>query len=257
MMLLDDTFREQYKNYMLPSKQYNNVLDKTQLDQLVDFMFKKTDNWRTSPTGNLFFSGNLDKLGEDYIVPWLGDIIKDTIDFNEVYQIKGNFFHTPHQYGVHTDMPEPNNGYNHNRITYRSILIPLYILPSTKSHITFYDQRVLDTGCTLDHGPHQSTTHYRSFNDYSKIDHVYTLEGKTKISDKPMTEEEYKRNFLHWAPTTIERYTGLSVENTFEWTPGSVITFDTAQIHSSNCGETPFKTKAGLRLSLFKYIKRV
>ena len=251
MLIFDNDYREQYKKFMLKSKQYLNVLDKEQRDKLVDFMFKETENWRTSPTGNLFFRGNFKTLGERYIIPWLSHIIGDTIDFDKVTSWQGNFFHTPHQYGIHTDMPEPDNEFNENKITYRSILIPLYILPEKRCHITFFDQRVIDTGCTLDYGPFQSTTHYRSFTDYSLIDHVYTLEGPTTISDKDMTREEFEMNFFHQAPSTIERYKGLTVENTFDWQPGSVITFDTAQIHSSTQGKTPFKTKAGLRISLF------
>lgn len=257
MMIFDDDFRERYEKVMMPSKCYKDVLNEDQLNQLVEFMFRKTASWRTSNTGNLFFSGNLDELGETYIIPWLKDIIGDTINFDEVYQIRGNFFHTPHQYGIHTDMPEYGNTNSVNIMPYRSILIPLYILPKkTLTHITFYDQRVLDYGCTLDYGPYKSTTHYRSFTDYSKIEHVYTLEGKTEISDTPISQEEYEKNFFHWAPSSIERYTGLSVENNFEWTPGNVYTFDTAQIHSSNCGEHPFKSKAGLRLSLMKFYRR-
>ena len=150
-------------------------------------------------------------------------------------------------------MPEPNNEFASNKMTYRSILIPLYILPpQRKTYITFFEQRVIDTGCTLDWGPFKSTTHYRSFTDYSLIDHVYNLEGPTTISDEDMTQEEFEKNHFHEAPSTIERYKGLRVENTFEWTPGTVMTFDTAQIHCSTLGEPAFKTKAGLRISLLK-----
>ena len=252
MLRIDDDYRNQYRKFMMKSKQYNDVLDKDQRDQLVTFMFKETENWRTSPTGNLFFRGNFATLGEKYILPWLSEVINDTIDFDSVTSWQGNFFHTPHQYGIHTDMPEPNNQFSENRITYRSILIPLYILPERTTHISFFDQRVIDTGCTLDYGPFKSTTHYRSFTDYSLIEHVYDLDGTTTIADRPMLKEEFEKHFLNQAPSTIERYTGLTVENTFDWTPGSVITFDTAQIHCSTLGKEPFKTKAGLRISLFR-----
>lgn len=252
MLRIDDDYRDQYRKFMMKSKEYKNALDKDQRDRLVDFMFRETENWRTSPTGNLFFRGNFKRLGEEFIVPWLGDLISDTIDFDSVTSWQGNFFHTPHQYGIHTDMPEPNNEFSENKITYRSILIPLYILPDRTTHMTFFDQRVIDTGCTLDWGPYKSTTHYRSFTDYSLIEHVYTLDGLTTIGDEDMTQEEFEKNHFHEAPSSIERYKGLSVENTFEWTPGTVMTFDTAQIHCSSLGNPPFKTKAGLRISLFR-----
>ena len=65
-----------------------------------------------------------------------------------------------------------------------------------------------------------------------------------------MPEEEYIKAGLDKAPSPIERYHGLSVENSYEWVPGDVHTFDTAQIHRSTLGTPKFKTKAGLRISL-------
>lgn len=253
-MKFDNGFKNEYvAKYVKPSMQYENVFTEEQLKELAEFMFRKTETWRTSPTGNLFFRGNFKTLAKDFVVPIIKDIVKDEIDFDKVTTYSGNFFHTPHQYGIHTDMPEIDNTFEKDDITYRSLLIPLYLEPKhNKSKIVFYDQRVVDSGCTFDNGGWKSTTHYRSFDDYTLIDNVYTIkDGWCDIETvNKMTEDEFVKHELFRAPSPIERYNGLTIENSFDWQPGSLYTFDTASVHSSTIGKPFFKCKGGLRISL-------
>ena len=115
----------------------------------------------------------------------------------------------------------------------------------------WFNERIVDNGCTLDYGPDKSVTHYRSFTNYNDIENVYTLDGPSKIDPTNiMSNEEFEKHGLTEAPSIMDRYNGISVENSFEWTPGDVFVFDTAQVHSSTQGAQPFVTKAGLRISL-------
>ena len=255
-MIFDAGYRQQYvENYMRESKCYTNVFNEKECTELSEFMFRKTKSWRTSSTGNLFFSGNFRTLVKDIIYPKLKDIIpNDIIDWTIIDNVAGNFFHTPHQYGIHTDMPEEQNSFDSNTMVYRSLLIPLYLLgPKQKKplRMIWFNERIVDNGCTLDYGPDKSVTHYRSFSDYNDIENVYTLDGPTKIDPTNiMSNEEFEKHGLTEAPSIMDRYNGISVENSFEWTPGDVFVFDTAQVHSSTQGAQPFMTKAGLRISL-------
>jgi len=247
-MIFDNKFRKQVEKYLSESKHYPDIFNKDEINELVDFMFKGTKWWRTSPTGNLFLGGNFNQLFEKHIK----HKIENLLDTSLIKTCSGNFFHTPHQYGVHTDMPEPDNTYDKSEVTYKSILVPLYMLPDTHNgRIVFYDQRVIDSGCTFDWGPHRSTTHYRSFTDYSKIDHVYTFDKgyHTIDTNEKMSQEIFENSGLQYAPSKIDRYHGLSIENSFPWLPGSLYVFDTCQVHSSTLGEKSFITKAGLRIS--------
>ena len=124
-MILDAGYRQQYvENYMRESKCYTNVFNETERTELSEFMFRKTKAWRTSNTGNLFFSGNFRTLVRDLIYPKLKDIVpNDIIDWNIIDNVAGNFFHTPHQYGIHTDMPEVKNSFDSNTMVYRLSLI--------------------------------------------------------------------------------------------------------------------------------------
>ena len=56
-MKFDTGFKNEYvAKYVKPSMQYQDVFTEEQLKELAEFMFRKTQTWRTSPTGNLFFS---------------------------------------------------------------------------------------------------------------------------------------------------------------------------------------------------------
>lgn len=254
-MIFDDGFRKEYvEKYMEESVVHQNVFDEDKIKTLCEFMFRSTGSWRVSKTGNLFFSGNFRQLVQDYIKPWTKDVLQDTSwDWDKVYTVGGNYFHTPHQYGIHTDMPAPDDHWDSDLVTYKSMLIPLYINPGkSKCKMVYYDQRVVDSGCTLDYGPFSSTTHYNSYTDYSQIKNVYTLDGPTTIDREKtkMSHDDFLLYELNKAPSTIERYHGLSVEHSYDWTPGDLHVFDTAQIHSSTLGDKPrFKTKAGLRIT--------
>ena len=48
MLLIDNDYIQQYRKFMLPSKQYNDVLDEDQRHKLVDFMFKETETVTTT-----------------------------------------------------------------------------------------------------------------------------------------------------------------------------------------------------------------
>lgn len=241
-----------HSEYISPAEEYTDVFTIEELKELEYFMFRRTKHYRYSNTGNLFFSGNFKELFKEFIEHKVENILDTSI----ISTVSGNFFHTPHQYGIHTDMPEPDNTYDDNHYVYKNILIPLYKLPEASNlKMIFYDQRVVDNGCTLDYDKFKSTTHYRSFTDYSLIENVFDVhKNSIKIGNTPMSQEEFKKHELNYAPSPIERYTGLTVENSFDWLPRSMYIFDTSQIHSSTLGKPKFITKGGLRLSLIRKV---
>lgn len=248
-MKYDIGFRKQTQSYLSSAYCYENIFDEKELDIITNFMFQKTRQHIKSKSGNLFFIGNIDKIFNSNIKHKL----ENYLDVSPITRINGNFFHTPHEYGIHTDMPkirESKELYGQDDMTYKSILIPLYALPEQHNgKMVFYDQRVIDSGVNLNYKQYAGTDeHYRNFDDYSLIDNVYSFkEGYHKIdTSKKMTQKDFEKFGLD---SPIERYDGLSVENSFDWKPGSLFIFDTCQVHSSTIGQIPFVTKAGLRLN--------
>jgi hypothetical protein len=234
--------QEELIKYFSEATCHYDIFSREELIELTDFMFNKTTEWQLgNHAGLLQLLGNFDELFE-----MLKPKLRPYVDVDMATSIEGNFFHTAGQYGIHTDTPE-RGAWLDNCTPYKSIIIPLYLLPkSSKCGIIFYDQRIADVGVTLDKG---STTisHYDSITDYSTLDNVYTGNGKKIIiGDEPFPQKLMDE----YGIVNKNRHRGLSVEHHFDWKPGSLITFDTAQVHESTPGN--FITKAGLRISLMR-----
>jgi len=250
-MKLDLSKISEHCKHFSPSVDHKNVFRKEDLDWLIEFMFRSTENWRLGVTGNLFFSGNFKKIIKKY---W--DIFDGFVDLSSVVSVKGNFFHTPHQYGFHTDMPEEiDESFVLGDAAYKSILIPLYMLPmDSLCHLLLFNERLLSYGTTLDKGPTKSKTHYNSYSDYEGIDFIFDTNGdRHKYSHREFDKDVFdKYNLGSTSPPS--RFEGFSVESVFDWKPGNAIVFDTTQLHCSNLGLDGkyFRSKAGLRISLFR-----
>ncbi len=248
---LDISDKEQHSQYFSKAEFWPDVFSPEDLDELSHFMFKSTLNWRVSDTGNLFFSGDFPKI----IVRFYKQLEK-LVDLTELTGIRGNFYHTPHQYGFHTDMPEKEDfSFLPGDVAYKSLLIPLYKLPrDSKCHMLFFKERLLDHGATLDRGKSKSLTHYKSYDQYEDIECLYN-EKREHITykDEPFDEDVFKKYNLGHS-FDKERFSGFHLESAFEWVPGSVMVFDTTQLHCSNKGLEGqlFNAKAGLRISLWK-----
>jgi len=234
--------QEELIKYFSEAKCHYNVFSSEELVELTDYMFNKTNQWQLGNTAGLLqLLGNFDKLFE-----LVKEKIRPYIDVDMATNVEGNFFHTSQQYGIHTDTPE-RGAWQKDHTPYKSVIIPLYLLPDTsKCGIVFYDQRVADVGVTLDKGS-ETISHYDSITDYSTLDNVYTGNGnKTIIGDEPFPQKLMDEYGLK----NKNRHRGLTVEHHFDWVPGSLIVFDTAQVHESTPGN--FITKGALRISLMR-----
>ncbi len=227
------------------SECYDNIFSPKELEELTEYMFNNTNDYHLGNTAGLLqLLGNFDQLFE-----MLKERLRPYVDVDIATAIQGNFFHTSQQYGIHTDTPE-RGAWEKENIPYKSVIIPLYLLPDTsKCGIVFYDQRIADVGVTLDNGV-QTISHYDSIDDYSTIENAYTGNGKKVI----IGDEMFPQSLMdEYGLKNKNRHRGLTVEHHFNWVPGSLMVFDTAQVHESTPGN--FITKGGLRLSLFRSSK--
>ena len=243
----DHKWRSEYPDeltkYFSVAECHEDMFSEDELETLTDFMYNKTDEWMLGNTsGLLMTAGNFDEL-----VNILKEKLSQYIDFDIVTSVQGNFFHTPHQYGIHTDMPE-RGAWEHQNTPYKSVLIPLYLQPDTSNcRIVFYDQRIADVGTTLDQGSTVPTSHYDSSTDYTAIKDVYDVNRRpTVIGDEKMKQKEMARIGI----TDKEYHKGLTIERDFKWSPGSLLVFDTAQVHESTAGN--FIMKGGVRISFMR-----
>jgi hypothetical protein len=239
-------YPEALTEHFSPAEIHKGIFNQNVLTDLIYFMWNKTTWWQLSQSGNLFRSGNFDEL-----VNRLERKLKPYIDLEIMSGAEGNFFHTPHGYGLHTDMPERGEWVDHYT-PYKSVLIPLYKLPeASECNIAYFTHRIADVGCALVRGDH-ATTHYDHYTDYYNIKNVYTVDGKKSIIDdeEKFNKEDFNKYGFGSEQTSSKRYGGLTIETATSWEPGDLHVFDTAQIHGSTRGS--YVTKGGLRISFMR-----
>lgn len=228
-----------------------NLFDDNDIKWMTEFMFRHTKNWRLGGAGNIFYSGNLDKVVKKFYKQ-----ISKHVNLDIVTNVRGNYFLTPHQYGFHTDMPErTDKTYKTGDVAFKSILIPLFKKPEEcRCHIFFFKERLISYGTTLDKGPTKSHSFYDSYSSYQDIDFIYDVKGQRRDYQHSNFNQDIYDDYNMSATSLIERYEGFNIEKVLNWEPGSMIVFDTSQLHCSNRGlkgMKSFKIKAGLRISFF------
>ncbi len=239
-------YPEELTKHFSPVEIHKDIFNQSELTELINFMWNKTTRWQLSQSGLLYRSGNFVEL-----VDRLERKLESHIDLEIMTSVQGNFFHTPHSYGLHTDMPERGE-WQDNCTPYKSVLIPLYKLPETSEcNIAYFTHRIADVGCNLIKGD-SVTSHYDNYTDYYNIKNIYTVDGKKTIIDdeEKFNQQVFDKFGFSGDNDSPKRYSGLTVETATKWEPGDLHVFDTAQIHTSTRGS--YVTKGGLRISFMR-----
>ena len=250
-----DKHREYIRNtFAAPHIEYN-LFDKDDIEWLEDYCYESTQNRRRNDNGTLFFSGGFDTI----VTKFQRKLELVLPGCTNSPDIDGNFFITPHQYGLHNDsIPrwrwEQNGAKDGHYYPWRNILIPLWQSPEhASSQIVFFKQRDLDWAKVYKHNSdeHVATT-YPICRNYAEISTFYNKHGEhMPWQDRPLEPEEF---LLYLRESPPQRYSGLDVEVMMDWTPGSAFAFDSWQLHATNRGDPPWHQKSGLLLCFFKML---
>ncbi len=264
--LYDPQAQSTMRSNLAPSQCFKELISKEQRQWLYAFAFRDGRRIRHNANGTIFISGNL-KQCYDY----LENLIEMALPGAKNSPIvDGNFFITPSQYGLHTDSLRqedylqnlnsfPAQHAQRSWVPWRNIIIPLWVTPpESESQICFFKQRHLDWAHVYNHGNKTRgiASSYPIITDMSKVQFYDETGTEIPMLDNslPYSEEHFK-NFFQTPDgknlTPPVRLTGLSPENTFNWTPGDLLVFDSCQLHSTNNGAnrgTPWTLKMGLLL---------
>lgn len=212
-------------------------------------------NSRRNDNGTLFYSGGLEHIVARYQRK-LEKLLPGCTDSPD---IDGNFFITPHQYGLHNDsIPrwrwEDHGAHDGDYYPWRNILIPLWQAPArAESQIVFFKQRDVDWAKVYKHNNQDDVaTTYPVCRNYAEIDTFFDLHGNhMPWQDKQFDPVEFS-TYLDNPDTEIDRYKGLEVEVVIDWKPGMAFAFDSWQLHATNRGNPAWHQKSGLLLCFFK-----
>ena len=257
--------QENIRRHISESKCYKNIFDEDELDYIWKQSFCGHGRPRLNANGTVLISGGeLTKRMYNEFKNKIDPLLKDA---NKSPAIGGNYFITPQQYGLHNDSIRPEDwqgslktvylkDYKRRYTCYKNIIIPLWIGTNQKikdgGQIVFFDQRHIDWATVYNAGnltKSISSVYNISYNYSELIFH----DGKGNLIPKEKIIEDFdKKIYDQVMNTPYERLKGLSVENIFDWVPGSPCVFDAVQLHNTNMGSNKKKnwnSKMGLLLT--------
>ena len=264
--LRDQTVKDIIAKNIQPACSYDNFFNQEELDWIRGYAFSCCDSTRHNEDGTVFLHGNLAGIYEKF-----ADKINNILPGAENSPtVSGNFYITASPYGLHNDnvrlcdwedslISEQKDSSERRWVPWRNIIIPLYVAPNnTPSEAVFFTQRHIDFACIFHHN-HEGGTYsgYPIARDYSVLQ-FYGTDGNP--IDKKMNlieyDEDHYQKYLS-LNTSKRRLTGMTPELTCDWTPGSIMIFDSAQLHATNNGQrgnAKWFSKMGLLLSFLKEI---
>jgi len=217
-----------------PAKCHTKVFSEYELNTLFDLAFKY-GGARYNRYGNVFIQGQ--SVKEAY------ELIKKKLSISGEF-LGGNFFITTSPYGIHTDsFKEIDFIDDKNNTVYRNVVIPLWIgkhkdnYRNSAGKMVLFNQRLIDYSADFVKGYkgdyNKTGSQYKGYTDYSDLQfyHNNGKEIKKEKNLKPFDQNFYDNYLYH---LDYERLEGLTIENVFDWIPGSIIELDAIQVHCSS-----------------------
>jgi len=246
---------ENMRRHISKAELYDDVFTKDELDDIWKQCFRSNRQPRMNRNGTVLVAGDLQEIYFQY---------KERIDSllgpkaEQSPSIGGNYFITPQQYGLHNDSIRPEdfeNTYkwtplNHERrkyTTWKNFLMPLWIGTHHDEvdggQIAFFDQRHIDWAHVYNGGalvPNIASV-YKISTDYTDLQfHDGNGNAIPKENNATPFDKETHKQFMN---TPYDRLQGLSIEEVYDWVPGTAMSFDAVQLHNSNEGSKDKKMK--------------
>lgn len=256
---------ESVRDCLSPAQKFDNLFNEEECDWLYKFAFSGKLKVRRNTNGTLFAYGLhirecYEKFQEriDQILPGASSSVS----------VEGNFFITPSQYGIHNDSPQrkdylhslnsvPADHPQRRFAPWKNLIIPLWQAQSyAKSQIVFFEQRHIDWAHAYNHGNAMPiiATQYPIANDHGLLQ-FYDRQGIAipRENNYNSYDKEHYEKYLSYTP--YNRLTGLSPETTFDWVPGTPMSFDAVQLHATNRGSPEWRLKMGLLLTFVREVQ--
>lgn len=246
---------ENMRRHISKAQLYDDVFSKEELDDIWKQCFRSNRQPRMNRNGTVLVAGDLQEIYFQFkqkIDNCIGSPAANSPS------IGGNYFITPQQYGLHNDSIRPEdfeNTYkytplNHERrkyTTWKNFLIPLWIGTHHDEvdggQIAFFDQRHIDWAHVYNGGalvPNIASV-YKISTDYTDLQfHDGNGNAIPKENNAVPFDKETHKKFMN---TPYDRLQGLSVEEIYDWVPGTAMSFDAVQLHNSNEGSKDKKMK--------------
>lgn len=201
-----------------------NVVDAETINKLIDYYNDSVKTQKnTGPIVSYVKEG--DGLIDDIVF-----VLRET--FGNFKVRTAHFFDVTRPHMIHIDdsFDYPNS--------YKAFTVPLELKgDDNKAKLVFFDQYYYDGPAKFVNGGLDESAYYNEF-----VDNYERVHNKSDAEIHP----EHLKLLTHLKPQWLE---GLSVQRYFPWTVGSIIAFDSLQLHcASNFLETGASGKLGLSI---------
>jgi hypothetical protein len=164
----------------------------------------------------------------------------------------GNFFITNRLHDIHVDLiaeTEASNPWYDNLIPYKSVIIPLFLTKDETAHTTFMEQRRIGYSVIFDRdflSPSESSI-YEIQREYTDLIDINGNQTDPNIDLNQWSENKYPQ-------ITKNNFIGFSEESILEQRVGSLIVFDSCQIHAScDMNQKPYNwLKNAINIQFYK-----
>jgi hypothetical protein len=207
-----------------PAELINSFFSQEEVEQILLLQFQSAHRIKwTDTSNNIQAVCDIDTLFKK--MPVLDEKFKEVIgDYEDTHT--GNYYITTKLHDAHVDLmtedetERPEFHWAKNVIPYKSVVIPLLISSEADAWTAYFRQRHIGNSITLDRVgiSSQLNSDYRIARQYPEF---YTL-GESINADDYI--------FPHIPKENLE---GLEIESVFEFIPGSIMLFDSCQIHAS------------------------
>ena len=169
---------------------------------------------------------------------YYSDVSDDPINVGD------QFFKIVSPYQLHTDCVTHIPGYK----PYKDIIIPIAVSDDVELFYYVCEQRYKSRGTQFQRGRQN-----KYFPSYSNVlrEKPYEEYGVENVKYGAISQEWFQKHVSE--NVSRSAYEGISIENTFAWSPGNAIVQDSCAIHgSSNYNIDKIKWKIGLTFHLLK-----
>lgn len=205
--------------------QISGFLSEYERKKILDIFYEKEAEWHIKGAMTRVRYPETIPYIRDYIIPKAQEVVGPCVCIGD------NIYKTTQPYTIHTDA-KYGKDYIKGLVPFRQVVLPLEVDKDLKTKFFLFNQRYYDDAAHFVNGIPEELAPNPMYNsvitDSYKNHNVENLETTEKIS-KEWWEENINRPHMPYSA-----FEGLSVSHELDWEVGSLMTFNSWQLHCSH-----------------------
>lgn len=239
-----------FENEDEPSYMIENFIDEGEISALLNFFNQEYEENGENINNKILHINHpsryelVREITHSKLQKQFGDFTYYSDVSDDPINVGDQFFKIVSPYQLHTDCVTHIQGYK----PYKDIIIPIAMSDDVELFYYICEQRYKSRGTQFQKGRQN-----KYFPSYSNVlrERPYEEYGVENVKYGAIPQEWFQKHVSE--NVSLSAYEGISIENTFAWSPGNAIVQDSCAIHgSSNYNVDKIKWKIGLTFHLLK-----